>query len=62
MEAKMQHCGYCGREIGVYIRGYQYVPESCGEREYEREIVKMVQQAEYDREERAREDGFELYR
>jgi len=57
---KMQHCEWCGKELGIYISRWNE-PESCGKQECEREIRRMVYQHEYDREERAREDHFERY-
>lgn len=36
MEAKMQHCWFCGKELGVYKKPYSD-RDTCGARECERE-------------------------
>lgn len=59
-QVKRQHCEYCGEYLGEYPSTYG-VHESCGAIECEREIRSMEREAEAEREERAREDGYERY-
>ena len=41
--AKMQHCDYCGAEIGVFVKQWREVL-SCGERECDRHVRDIEQQ------------------
>lgn len=58
---KMQYCAWCGKKLGIY-EVFGRNPESCGRRECERAIDRMLAyDEEYEREERARWDRFERY-
>ena len=40
MKARMQHCFWCGDELGVYEHHSQFDgPEACGKRECQRELM-----------------------
>lgn len=43
MARRMQHCAWCGEELGVYEGGYRE-PESCGKPECNREIRGMYEE------------------
>ena len=58
---KMQHCWYCGKELGVYDK-YPRDRDTCGAKECERE-ARYDDQAERDAAaERAAEDDYRFYR
>jgi predicted RNA-binding Zn-ribbon protein involved in translation (DUF1610 family) len=62
MKAKMQHCFWCGAELGVYEHHAQLDgPEACGERECQRELMAELRDQEEARRMRAEEDHFERY-
>lgn len=55
---KMQHCFYCGEELGIYYKPYN-VLDTCGKQECNRE----ARYEEEDMAEReARADGYSRYR
>ena len=56
----MQHCAWCGEELGVY-RSYPGDVQSCGAATCERELRAMDRAAAEERYERAAEDGFNAY-
>lgn len=43
MAKRMQHCAWCGEELGVYDGRYDE-PESCGAPECNREVRGMYEQ------------------
>lgn len=43
-QPKMQHCAYCGSEIGVYVKYYND-PDTCGATECERYVREEAQAA-----------------
>ena len=57
---KMQHCSWCGAEVG---RGKHYHGDikSCGEPECERELRGQYAAMQDEARERAEEDGYGLY-
>lgn len=56
-----QFCDWCGESIGFFTR-YGREPQSCGQRECERECRDMERSAEADARERAAADDWERYR
>ena len=60
MAKRMQHCFWCGEELGV---GTQYPGdiETCGATECEREARYERQAAQAERRERAEYDDYERY-
>jgi hypothetical protein len=40
---KMQHCAWCGEELGIY-NNFDNEPESCGKPECNREVYAMTRQ------------------
>lgn len=54
-------CAWCGKDLG-YDRKCSNEPESCGARECEREIRRILEADRMDRENRAEYDEYERYR
>jgi hypothetical protein len=58
---RMQHCFYCGENLGVFEVEYDELP-TCGKQECEREARYEYQARDADARERAEEDGYDRYR
>jgi hypothetical protein len=56
---KMQHCFWCGEELGVYD---SRETETCGKSECNREARRMDEADRYERHYRAEEDDYDRYR
>lgn len=61
MAKRMQHCFWCGEELGVYD-AYPGDLDSCGKIECERETRYAQQVKDADAQNRAREDDCDRYR
>jgi hypothetical protein len=55
MATRMQHCAWCGAELGVYEGRYDE-PESCGRSECNREVNAMYREMREDAHERLDRD------
>ena len=60
MSAKMQHCFWCGAELGVYEGRWREL-EACGERECQRELIAAYRAEEDERRFAAEQDHYERY-
>jgi hypothetical protein len=58
---RMQHCYFCGEELGVYDKPYG-ARDTCGKRECEREATYDEQAERADARYRAEQDDFGAYR
>lgn len=58
---RMQHCFYCGEELGVY-RHFPEDIESCGKSECQREMNKAYREREAEVREAAENDNYDRYR
>lgn len=54
-------CAWCGEDLG-YERKVGDEPESCGSRECEKEIRRLLQEEEAELRERAEYDRYQRYR
>lgn len=61
MAKRMQHCWYCGEELGVY-ESYPGDLDTCGKSECEREARYERQAMEADAHDRAEQDDYSRYR
>jgi hypothetical protein len=59
--AKMQHCFWCGAELGVY-ESYPGDVEACGNAVCQREMRAEYRAMEDEKRERAAEDNYDRYR
>lgn len=57
---KMQHCWYCGAELGVYVK-YYGDRDTCGKRECEREVQRSYQAERDERRHNAEDDDYMRY-
>jgi hypothetical protein len=60
MGAKMQHCFWCGAELGIYEH-YRGDIEACSQPECQREMRAAYRAEEEERQYRAERDHFERY-
>ena len=60
MAYRMQHCFWCGDELGEYDNYGE--TEACGKKECQRELRYELQAEDAERRDRAKQDGFERYR
>jgi hypothetical protein len=57
---KMQHCAWCGEELGVYYQGYPNV-DTCGKSECNREMRDTINAEAEQAADNARQDVYERY-
>jgi hypothetical protein len=59
MPKRMQHCFYCGAELGVYDNFGE--PDACGERICQRELRYCYQSERAERRAKADDDDYNRY-
>lgn len=60
-QKRMQHCFWCGEELGVGVHYHGDEPECCGKPECQRELRDELRAQRDERFENAREDDFQRY-
>ena len=58
---RMKYCDWCGAELGMVPAAWVNEPESCGDRECDRQVRDMINAEDEERRMRAEEDNYARY-